>query len=40
MARLVTAIEGFIGSHLAEELIRAGHPAICVDFFTSYYPER
>jgi len=40
MARLVTGIAGFIGSHLAEELIRAGNHAIGVDVFTSYYPER
>jgi nucleoside-diphosphate-sugar epimerase len=40
MAWLVTGIAGFIGSHLAEELIRASDQVIGVDAFTSYYPER
>jgi len=41
MARcLVTGVAGFIGSHLAEQLIRTGHHVVGVDAFTSYYPER
>jgi UDP-glucuronate 4-epimerase len=38
---LVTGVAGFIGSHLAEELIACGHEVIGVDCFTTYYtPEQ
>ena len=40
MVRLATGIAGFIGSYLAEELIRVSDQIIGVDAFTSYYPER
>src|SRR5258708_38493528 len=33
----VTGAAGFIGSHLAEELIAAGHDVVGVDCFTDYY---
>ena len=34
---LVTGCAGFIGSHLAEALIDAGHEVVGVDAFTDYY---
>jgi nucleoside-diphosphate-sugar epimerase len=34
---VVTGAAGFIGSHLAEELVAAGHDVVCVDSFTDYY---
>jgi UDP-glucuronate 4-epimerase len=34
---LVTGIAGFIGSHLAEALLAAGHDVVGVDCFTDYY---
>ena len=38
---LVTGAAGFIGSHLAEGLLAAGHEVLGVDSFTNYYdPER
>jgi nucleoside-diphosphate-sugar epimerase len=37
---LVTGIAGFIGSHLAESLVRDGHEVVGVDCFTDYYPRR
>lgn len=37
MRILVTGVAGFIGSHLAERLIREGHKVIGVDCFTDYY---
>ena len=41
MAYLVTGAAGFIGSHLVEALLAAGHDAVGVDAFTdSYDPER
>jgi len=39
MRYVVTGAAGFIGSHLAETLVRAGHDVVCVDAFTDYYPE-
>ena len=37
MRILVTGVAGFIGSHLAERLIKEGHQVIGVDCFTDYY---
>src|SRR6185503_5105884 len=38
---LVTGAAGFVGSHLAERLVAAGHDVLGVDSFTDYYdPER
>jgi UDP-glucuronate 4-epimerase len=37
MRYVVTGAAGFIGSHLAEELLAAGHDVLCVDSFTDYY---
>jgi UDP-glucuronate 4-epimerase len=34
---LVTGAAGFIGSHLCEALLAAGHPTVGVDCFTDYY---
>ncbi|GAA1966036.1 NAD-dependent epimerase/dehydratase family protein [Terrabacter lapilli] len=39
MRALVTGVAGFIGSHLAEHLLDAGHTVIGVDCFTDYYGE-
>lgn len=39
MQVLVTGVAGFIGSHLAEELIAAGHSVVGLDCFTDYYPR-
>ena len=39
MKILVTGVAGFIGSHLAERLIKEGHKVIGVDCFTDYYPR-
>ena len=36
---LVTGVAGFIGSHLAERLLREGHRILGVDAFTDYYPR-
>jgi UDP-glucuronate 4-epimerase len=37
MRYVVTGAAGFIGSHLAETLVRAGHDVAGVDCFTDYY---
>ena len=40
MARyLVTGIAGFVGSHLAESLLRDGHAVVGIDRFTNTYPR-
>ncbi len=36
---LVTGVAGFIGSHLAEELLRLGHQVVGLDCFIPYYPR-
>lgn len=36
---LVTGCAGFIGSHLAERLVRAGHHVVGIDCFIDYYPR-
>lgn len=37
MRALVTGAAGFIGSHLSERLIEAGHEVVGLDSFTDYY---
>jgi nucleoside-diphosphate-sugar epimerase len=37
MKAIVTGAAGFIGSHLSEYLIQAGHSVVGVDVFTDYY---
>ena len=39
MKAIVTGAAGFIGSHLSEQLIAAGHDVTGVDVFTDYYPR-
>ncbi len=36
---LVTGVAGFIGSHLAERLIREGNHVVGIDCFADYYPR-
>lgn len=36
---VVTGAAGFIGSHLAESLVRDGYEVVGVDCFTDYYPR-
>lgn len=36
---LVTGAAGFVGSHLSEQLIAAGHTVVGVDAFIPYYPR-
>ena len=37
---VVTGAAGFIGSHIAETLLKAGHQVIGIDHFNDYYsPE-
>jgi len=40
MRCLVTGVAGFIGSHLAERLVRDGYEVIGVDCFTDFYSRR
>ena len=37
MTYLITGASGFIGSHLAQHLLRNGHSVINVDNFDSFY---
>lgn len=37
MDALVTGVAGFVGSHLAETLIKEGHRVLGIDCFTPYY---
>ncbi len=37
---LVTGVAGFIGSHIAEELLRSGYQVTGIDSFTDYYDVR
>jgi len=37
MRYLVTGAAGFIGSHLARELVARGHDVLGIDCFTDYY---
>ena len=37
MRFVVTGAAGFIGSHLAETLLAAGHEVVSVDSYTDYY---
>ena len=39
MPCLVTGCAGFIGSHLAERLIKEGHEVIGIDCFIDYRPR-
>jgi UDP-glucose 4-epimerase len=39
MKALVTGAAGFIGSHLAERLLRSGASVVGVDAFTDFYPR-
>jgi len=39
MKTIVTGAAGFIGSHLSEHLIQAGHTVVGIDVFTDYYPR-
>jgi len=36
---MVTGAAGFIGSHLSDKLLGAGHEVVGVDCFTDYYPR-
>ena len=39
MKAVVTGAAGFIGSHLSEQLVNAGHAVTGIDVFTDYYPR-
>jgi UDP-glucose 4-epimerase len=39
MRSVVTGAAGFIGSHVAESLVRDGHEVVGIDCFTDYYPR-
>ncbi len=36
---IVTGVAGFVGSHIAERLIKDGHQVIGIDCFTDYYSQ-
>lgn len=38
MTYLITGASGFIGSHLAEKLLKSGHSVINIDNFDDFYP--
>lgn len=40
MRCLVTGVAGFIGSHLAQRLLDAGHDVVGIDCFNAYYAPR
>ena len=40
MNSLITGVAGFIGSHLAEKLLAAGHEVVGVDSYLDNYPRR
>jgi len=40
MKSLITGVAGFIGSHMAEKLLAAGHEVVGVDNFLDNYPRR
>jgi len=40
MRCLVTGVAGFIGSHLAEQLLDLGHDVVGIDAFIDYYPRQ
>jgi UDP-glucose 4-epimerase len=40
MRSLITGVAGFIGSHLAERLVREGHQVYGIDKFLDNYPRR
>ncbi|TKJ34350.1 UDP-glucose 4-epimerase [bacterium (candidate division B38) B3_B38] len=40
MKSVVTGAAGFIGSHLAEELLEIGHQVVGIDSFTEFYPRQ
>lgn len=39
MRAVVTGVAGFIGSHLAERLLKEGQEVVGIDCFTDYYPR-
>lgn len=39
MRVVVTGVAGFVGSHLAEALVAAGHEVVGIDAFIDYYPR-
>ena len=40
MSFLITGVAGFIGSHLAERLLKEGFQVIGLDSFLDYYPKK
>ena len=40
MKAIVTGVAGFVGSHLAEMLVREGHEVTGIDCFLDYYPRK